>query len=241
MAPHHPHDAEDDRQDRLPCREHHRQRHEQLRAHVVIGPQHLIRADPDAVEKARDRAPYEQADRKIVDAVAQDRRRNVGDLRRVAVGPVGGGIAPAVVDDDAVDRHLHAVGEARQEHRPGAAGLLARPDELRGKARRSLDRIARCGEVRQRHHALRAAFGHSEFGDEIFCRRRRQRLPQRQHAQRRDQCLQQEIRDEPRCPPPAPAVRREHRLRGHLAHSLIKPCCTASNTASPRVCTSSLR
>ena len=241
MAPHHPHDAEDDREDRLPCREHHRQRNEQLRPHVVIGPQLLVRTDPDAVEETRDRAPYEQADRKIVDAVAQDRRRDVGDLRRVAVGPVGGGVAPAVVDDDAVDRHFDAIGEARQEHRPCAARLVARPDELRGKARRSLDRIARGGEVRQRHRALRAAFGHPEFGHEILRRRLRQRLPQRQHAQHGDQRLQQQILDDARGLLLSPAPAGQYCVRGHLAHSRIKPCCTASNTASPRVCTSSLR
>ena len=45
--------------------------------------------------------------------------------RRVAVGTVGGGIAPAVEDHDVVDGDLDAVGEARQKHRPGRAASPA--------------------------------------------------------------------------------------------------------------------
>ena len=65
VAPHHPHDAEDDREDRLPGRKHHRQASRTAASALVIArPQHRVGADIDAIEKAGDRSPDEQPDRR---------------------------------------------------------------------------------------------------------------------------------------------------------------------------------
>ena len=147
MATHHPHDAENDREDRLPGREHHRQGDEDQRSQIIGRTQQFVRADPDTIEEAGDRAPDEHPDCNRVVAIAQHRRRNHRNRRRVAVGTVGGGIAPAVEDHDIVDGDLDAVGEARQENRPGASGLADRANELSREAGRVVHRIPQRGET----------------------------------------------------------------------------------------------
>ena len=157
---------------------------------------------------------------------------------RVAVGPVGGGIAPAVEDHDAVDGDFDAVGEARHEHRPGALRLLVLPGELAAIDRLIVGGGARPREVRQRDRMLVAAFAERELGHRVARGRFRQGALQGDGTEGDDQGLQQHILDQGISP--QPAVGRD-RFRRSVAHSRIKPCCTASNTASPPVWTSSLR
>ena len=242
MAAHHPHDAENHRQDRLPGREHHGQGDEQQRALVVIVTQDVVRADIHAIEESADRSPHEQADGKIVGAGAQQRRGDPRDRRGVAVGPVGCGIAPAVQHHDAVDRDLDTVGEARQEHRPGAPRLLVLPVELAGEDGRVIRGRTRRGEARQRDRARQAAFAQVERAHLVGRRWFGQWLPQGDDAEDDDQGLQQDILHE--CgwpPPPVSPIGGQHRFCRGVGHSLIRPCWTASNTASPPVWTSSLR
>jgi hypothetical protein len=80
-------------------------------------------------------------------------------------------------------------------------------------------------KIRQRHGALGAALGEAKRCDEIFGRRRRQRLPEGEDACRRDQRLQQQVLDEAgRLQPPA-LTAGQFRLRVvRLVHSRIKPC-----------------
>ncbi len=244
MAPHHPHDAENDRQDRLPGREHHRQRDEKQRPQIIARAQQFVGSDPDAVEESGDRLPDEQPDRDRVVAVMQQRRWDHGDRRRVVVRPVGGGIAPAVEDCDAVDGDLDAAGEARQEHRPGAPGLIGRADESTAEARRIAHCIPQVREIRQRHRALGTGLGEVERRELIWRGRTAERRHERQDAEAGNHRLQQQILDEARPPQPPPSADRQsfrHHVLAAVVHNRIRPCWTASNTASPRVCTSSLR
>ena len=80
-------------------------------------------------------------------------------------------------------------------------------------------------KIRQRHEALDAALGEPERCDEIFGRRLRQRLAEREDAGGRDQRLQQQILDEAgRLQSPA-LTAGQFRLRVvRLVHSRIKPC-----------------
>ena len=238
MAAHHPHDAENDREDRLPRREHHRQGDEDQRSQIIGRAQQFIRADPDAIEEAGNRAPDEQPDYNRVVAVAQYRCGNHRNRRRVAIGAVGCGIAPAVEDHDIVDADLDAIGEARQEHRPGPRGFAGRVNEAPAEAGRIVHRIPQRGEIRQRHRAPDTGFGEVERRDLILRRRSGKRLQQRQDAGSGDHRLQQQVLDQAgRLQPPALAAGRLFRRRVLVVavHSLIKPCWTASNTASPRV------
>ena len=241
MAAHHPHDRENDRKDRLPGREHDRQGDEQQRPLVVIGAQDVVRPDIENVEKSRDRAPDEQTNGDFVRAIVQQRRRDHRDLGRVAVGPVGGGIAPAVQHHDAVDCDFDGIGEARQKDRPGARRILARIAELAGVVRLLVGGRSRLCEIRQRHRTFVAALLELERGHGIAIGRFGQRLLQDEATGHHDQRLQQHVLDEARGLVPPPLAGGSERCRGVLGHSRIKPCWTASNTASPRVWTSSLR
>src|SRR5437763_1232243 len=97
--------------------------------------------------------------------------------------------------------------------------------------------------MRQRHLALDAGFGELERGHLILRGRFRQRLPEREDARGGDQYLQQKILDEAGGLQSPALAAGQFRLRVDVAvvHSRNKPCWTASNTASPRVWTSSLR
>src|SRR5829696_2965655 len=147
----------------------------------------------------------------------------------------GGGIAPAVEDDDVVDGDLDAVGEALQKHRPGLRGLAGGADELSGEAGRIVHRIPQRREIRQRHRAIVPGFGELKRRDLILGGRSGKRLQQRQHAGAGDYRLQQKVLDQARCLQPPPFVAGQlfrRRVLVVVVHNLIKPCWTASNTAS---------
>jgi Bacterial extracellular solute-binding protein, family 7 len=153
-----------------------RQRDEQQRPLLVAWTQHLIGADIDAIEETREWAPYQQPNGEIVLAVAKQGSRNHRNLGRVAVRPVGGRIAPAVQDHDAVDGNLDPIGKARQQHRPRALRFAVRPREGAGVERRIIHRNPGRGKVRQRDRALGAGLLQAEFAHKITGERLRRRL-----------------------------------------------------------------
>ncbi|MHC2329406.1 hypothetical protein ACVI3S_007426 [Bradyrhizobium diazoefficiens] len=239
-APHQPHDRKDDGEDGLPGGEHHRQRDEQQRACLIGGTQGCIGADIDGVEKTLQGSPYEQPYRDLVAAVTQQRCGNERDERRVTVRPVGVEIAAGVEHDDTVDGDLHRIAEARQEHRPSRRRIAAPNREGAGVERRIGQRVTRRGEVRQRHGTARAVLPQRKSAQGKIVGVARLEQPQPEDGGDHDQRLEQQVRHEARGQQPAPRG-FDRCLRRDLAHSLIRPCWTASNTASLRVWTSSLR
>ena len=197
VAPHHPHDAENDGEDRLPGREHHRQGDEQQRSQIVARAQQLVRADTDAVEKARDRAPDEQPDRngrwRRRAAARPGSPQSAGVLRsgRLAAGSrrLSRITTPLTVTSTPLVKRGRNTDQARR-------GLAGRANELSGEARRIVHRIPQRGEIRQRHRALDAGLGQRERRDLILRGRSGKRLQQRQDAGGRDQRLQQQVLDQ---------------------------------------------
>src|SRR6185369_7591453 len=111
-------------------------------------------------------------------------------------------------------------------------------------AGRVVHRIPQRGEIRQRHRALDPGLSEIERRDLIFGGRSGKRLQKRQNAGAGDQRLQQQVLDQAgrlQPPPFAGGQLFRRRILVVVVHNLIKPCWTASNTASPRVWTSSLR
>src|SRR5712664_1129930 len=202
----------------------------------------IVRIDIDAIQETRERAPYQQPDAEIVQAVAKQGGRNHRMLGSVAVRPVGSRIAPAVQDHDAVDGNLDAIAESRQEHRPRALRLAVRPLEAAGVKRWIIHRKTGNGEMRQHDRTLGAALLQAERGHKIFGGWLGRRLSQHEDTCDHDQRLDQGIVDEAgSLLPPALTDGEAWFRRDVVLHSRIKPCWSASNTASPRVWTSSLR
>jgi hypothetical protein len=96
--------------------------------------------------------------------------------------------------------------------------------------------------MRQRDGTLAAAFLGVELAHEIAGGGFRQRLMQHEDADDSDQRLDQNVLRETESPQPPALIAGKARFRRDVVrHSRIKPCWSASNTASPRVWTSSLR
>ena len=117
-------------------------------------------------------------------------------------------------------------------------GFAGRANELSAEAGRIVHRIPQRGEIRQRHRALDACFGEVERRDLILGGRSGKRLQKRQDAGAGDHRLQQQVLDQARRLQPPPFAGGQlfrRRVLVVVVHSLIKPCWTASNTASPRV------
>ena len=192
--------------------------------------------------KTRERAPYQQPNGEIIRAVAKQRSRNDRNLGSVAVRPVGGRIAPAVQDRDAVDGNLDAIAESRQQHRPRALLFAARPREGAGVERWIIHRKTGNDEMRQRDGTLGAALLQAERSHKILGGWLGRRLSQHEDTCDHNQRLDQRIVDETgSLLPPALTAGKAWFRRDVVLHSRIKPCWSASNTASPRVWTSSLR
>ena len=97
----------------------------------------------------------------------QQHRRNGHDLRRVAVGPVGGGMPAAVEDAGAVDRDLDPADEAGHEHRPGLVALARRPLERQRENLRSVCRRAWRLVIGQADGMASVACAEHRFGQQV--------------------------------------------------------------------------
>jgi hypothetical protein len=96
--------------------------------------------------------------------------------------------------------------------------------------------------VRQRDRALGATLLQAELGVEITGGRLGRPLAQHEDTYDDDQRLNQSVLDETVSPQsPAPTVGEIRFRRDIVLHSRIKPCWSASKTASPRLWTSSLQ